>query len=160
MLGTIDTQILYQILQALASGDANTLLAHADKLAEQGADFSRALGDLLSLLHQIAVIQAAPNTPAHMVDEPSAPWRGKITREDIQLYYQIGMVGQRDLPWAPTPRSGFEMTLLRMLAFIPQDWEADPPRPAPKPRCRHGRFRLSLQKRPLPPGLIYWTSQR
>ena len=132
MLGTIDTQILYQILHALASRDASALLAHADKLTELGADFSRALADLLSLLHQIAVIQAVPDAPAHLVDETVRALAAKITREDIQLYYQIGLMGQRDLPWAPSPRSGFEMTLLRMLAFIPEDRAAAaPPQPAP-----------------------------
>ncbi len=146
MLGTIDTQILYQILEALASGDANALLAHADKLTEQGADFSRALGDLLSLLHQIAVVQAAPDAPAHMVDDTVRALAGKITREDIQLYYQIGLVGQRDLPWAPSPRSGFEMTLLRMLAFIPED-RAEASAPAGLEICvrRHGCFPCRCQ---------------
>ncbi len=121
MLGTIDTQTLYQILQGLATQDANALLTQVAKLAEQGADFSRALADLLSLLHQIAVLQAAPDAPAHLVDENLREFAGKMSREDTQLYYQIGLLGQRDLPWSPTSRSGFEMTLLRMLAFIPQD---------------------------------------
>lgn len=121
MLGAIDTQTLYQILQGLAQQDANALLASVTKLVEQGADFSRALADLLSLLHQIAIIQAVPDAPAHIVDPELPPFAKKISREDVQLYYQIGLSGQRDLPWAPTPRSGFEMTLLRMLAFIPQD---------------------------------------
>lgn len=121
MLGTIDSQTLYQILQGLAAQNASALLDCVAKLAEQGADFSRALADLLSLLHQLAILQAVPNTPAHMVDDHLRGFADKISREDVQLYYQIGLLGQRDLAWAPTTRSGFEMTLLRMLAFIPQD---------------------------------------
>lgn len=120
MLGAIDTQILYQILHALAAQNGNGLLTQIARLSEQGADFSRALADLLSLLHQIAVIQAVPNGPAHLTDPELIALSKQMTREDIQLYYQIGLLGQRDLPWAPTPRSGFEMTLLRMLAFLPQ----------------------------------------
>jgi DNA polymerase III subunit gamma/tau len=121
MLGTIDTQILYQILHTLAAQDGDNLLSQIGRLGEQGADFSRALADLLSLLHQIAVIQAVPNGPTHLTDPELVALSKQISREDVQLYYQIGLLGQRDLPWAPTPRSGFEMTLLRMLAFIPQD---------------------------------------
>ena len=119
MLGTIDAQILQHILQALADRDANLLLANVTKLVEQGADFSRALADLLTMLHQIAVLQAVPDAPAHVADASLRNLAKTITREDAQLYYQIGLIGQRDLPWAPSPRSGFEMTLLRMLAFMP-----------------------------------------
>ena len=73
----------------------------------------------LSLLHQIASAQAVPDAPRIWPTKIPRPGP-KISREDIQLYYQIGLVGQRDLPWAPSPRSGFEMTLLRILAFAPQ----------------------------------------
>jgi DNA polymerase III subunit gamma/tau len=129
MLGAIDTQILYQILQTLVAQDANALLAHVARLAEQGVDFSRALADLLSLLHQIAVIQALPDAPAYLTDDQLHTFSTQMSREDAQLYYQIGLIGQRDLPWAPSARSGFEMTLLRMLAFIPQDTATVAPKP-------------------------------
>lgn len=118
LLGTIDSETLYQIIQALVDQDANLLLENATRLAEQGIDFRHALADLLSLLHQIAVTQAAPNNPA--ADPAIRQFAQTISREDVQLYYQIGLLGQRDLTWAPTQRSGFEMTLLRMLAFTPE----------------------------------------
>ncbi len=117
MLGTIDTEILYQLLQALAAKDANTVLDCVAKLTTQGADFSRALADLLSLLHQIAISQAVPDRPTDLSGAHLHALAQQISREDVQLYYQIGLLGQRDLTWAPSPRSGFEMTLLRMLAF-------------------------------------------
>lgn len=120
MLGTTDAETLYEILEGLASQNATALLASVAKLSEHGADFSRALADLLSLLQQLAVIQAIPDAPTRMVDTRLRTLAQKITREETQLYYQIGLLGQRDLPWAPTPCSGFEMTLLRMVAFIPQ----------------------------------------
>lgn len=119
MLGTMDAQILYKILHALADQDANAVLENIDGLVKQGADFSRALSDILSLLHQIAVLQAVPNIAADMNDDSLRLLAQRITREDVQLYYQIGVLGQRDFPWAPTARSGFEMTLLRMMAFAP-----------------------------------------
>ena len=142
MLGAIDQKVLHQILHALAEKNAGAILALAAKLAEQGADFSQALADLLSLLHQIAIFQAVPNAPLSIEEEHLLYFAKKISREDVQLFYQIGLIGQRDLPWAPTPRSGFEMTLLRMLAFIPHDAvvasspaHATPPiKPAEKPK--------------------------
>lgn len=127
MLGTVDQKILYQILQSLVEKNASALLALAAKLAEQGADFSQALADLLSLLHQVAVCQAVPNAPLRIEDEDIRQYAGKISREDVQLFYQIGLIGQRDLAWSPTPRNGFEMTLLRMLAFIPHDFAVAAP---------------------------------
>lgn len=117
MLGTIEPTALYDILQALSEQNANALLASAAILAEQGVDFSQALADLLALLHQIAVIQAVGQHT--QTTDQILELSKKINPEDVQLYYQIGLIGQRDLPQAPTSRAGFEMTLLRMLAFTP-----------------------------------------
>lgn len=131
MLGTIDAHVLLQILQGLAAQDAAALLTQAAKLAEQGADFSRALADLLDLLHQLAILQTVPDAPSDILDAPLRTLAKQITREDVQLYYQIGLIGQRDLPWSPTPRSGFEMTLLRMLAFMPCSTDQQPKQQQP-----------------------------
>ncbi len=120
MLGNIDTEVLFKILQALITNDVNALLENSAQLTEMGADFSRALADILSQLHQIAVVQAAPALALSVGNERFVSLAQQTTQENIQLFYQIGLIGQRDLPWAPTPRSGFEMALLRMLAFIPQ----------------------------------------
>lgn len=121
MLGTIDKQVLYELLDALSQPDANAILAGVNKLAAHGADFSQALADLLSLLHQIAVLQAVPNHTTAGPEQNLAAFAEKISREDVQLYYQIGLLGQRDLPWSPSPQAGFEMTLLKMYAFTPRE---------------------------------------
>lgn len=123
MLGTIDSDILYRILQTLCEKDVNTLLENIAHLSEQAVDFSRALAHLLELLHQMAVIQAVGHAPTMNANKNLLDLAKAISREDTQLYYQIGLIGQRDLPWAPSPRSGFEMTLLRMLAFTPHTAE-------------------------------------
>ena len=120
MLGNIDSEVLFKILQALITNDVNALLENSAQLTEMGADFSRVLADILSQLHQIAVVQAAPALALSVGNERFVSLAQQTTQENIQLFYQIGLIGQRDLPWAPTPRSGFEMALLRMLAFIPQ----------------------------------------
>lgn len=120
MLGMIEPTLLLDILSALAAKDGNLLFERVNKLVAQGADLSRSLADLLELIHQIAMIQAVPNLTVDQDSEALRLLAQQISREDIQLFYQIGVLGQRDLPFAPTMQSGFEMTLLRMLAFYPQ----------------------------------------
>jgi DNA polymerase-3 subunit gamma/tau len=132
MLGTVLQQPIVELLSALAAQDANSLLAISATLAEQGADFAQALQALLSLIHQIALAQYIPSS-VYVSGEPTAEIQKLISLlkpEDLQLYYQIGLLGQRDLAWAPTPRIGLEMTLLRMLAFRPLQ---GPPQATSKP---------------------------
>lgn len=121
MLGTIEQTHMLQLLDALAINDAKTIIAIIDQLAEQSADFNAALEDLLSLIHRIALLQIIPDSnhsdPEHA--DKIQHLATQFTKEDLQLHYQIGLIGRRDLPLAPTPRSGFEMILLRMLAFRP-----------------------------------------
>lgn len=133
MLGTIESTILFDILTALCNKDGNYLLARLHKLAEQGINFSQALADLLGLLHQIAVIQAVPETNVENDGERLRDLAQRLSREDVQLFYQIGLIGQRDLSYAPTLQSGFEMTILRMLAFYPQIASSHEPQSHPLP---------------------------
>ncbi len=119
MLGTIEPTALYDILRALAEQDANALLACVDQLAQKSIDFSRALSDLLLMLHHVAIAQAVPGISRDELTSSLQEFSTQFSQEDIQLYYQIGLLGQRDLSLAPSDRSGFEMTLLRMLAFTP-----------------------------------------
>lgn len=123
MLGSIEQEALLRIIQALADHDGNALLAEVAHLAELAADFSQALHDLLSLLHHINIAQiiSSNDTPAHI-----SLLAKRFSPEDIQLFYQIALLGRRDLPFSPSPEQGFEMTLLRMLAFKPVTCKAAP----------------------------------
>jgi DNA polymerase-3 subunit gamma/tau len=119
MLGTVEQQQIQQLLEALATKDTGTVIAHCRQMAAQAIDFHQVLEDVLSMLHQMAVIQAVPEIAIEarwLVDLAK-----QISAEDIQLWYQIGLIGRRDLPLAPSPQSGFEMILLRMLIFRPVD---------------------------------------
>ena len=121
MLGTISRDQVYNLLEALADQNAGQVMAQAASLAEQAPDFAAALQELLSLLHRTALMQMVPSALDDNVGDRAQieSLAGRLTPEDVQLYYQIGLVGQRDLPLAPDPSSGFEMVLLRMLAFCP-----------------------------------------
>ncbi len=117
MLGTIDHSLLFDLLNALKDNEANRLLELITQLSLLGTDFKQALAELLNLWHQIAVLQFVPKLEDK--DPQLEVFAKHFKPEDVQLYYQIGLMGQRDLNLAPTPRVGFEMTLLRMLAFKP-----------------------------------------
>lgn len=116
MLGTIDQAQIHTIIQSLADQDAEKLLDCAAQLAEQGSSFTQVLDDLLTLLQQVAIAQQVNKPIRNKVINEFAQ---RFAADDIQLYYQIGLIGKRDLPLAPSERSGFEMVLLRMLAFAP-----------------------------------------
>ena len=118
MLGTIDSAELGGLLEALIDGDALALLQRIESMAEHAPDYDTILAELLSRLQRIAVSQVLPDN-SNLVDQKDADMAIRISKEDVQLYYQIGLNGRRDLIMAPEPRSGFEMTMIRMLAFRP-----------------------------------------
>ncbi|HSC76363.1 MAG TPA: DNA polymerase III subunit gamma/tau [Pseudomonadales bacterium] len=122
MLGTMDRRLIHPIIDALIASDAAAMLSAVAQLAEQNPDYAGALDELLSLLHRIAIAQVAPAVLDHTPDERERLQQlaADMTAEDLQLYYQIGLNSQRDLPLTPDMRAGFEMALLRMIAFKPQ----------------------------------------
>jgi DNA polymerase-3 subunit gamma/tau len=121
MLGTIERRHLYAVLRALARHDAEKLLVQVAEFSEQAPDYEAFLAELLSLLQRVAVAQVvAGGVDAAFGDAAEvAELADLLPLEDVQLYYQIGMMGRRDLPLAPDPKGGLEMILLRMLAFRP-----------------------------------------
>ncbi len=122
MLGTIDRDHVTRIVEALSRADGPGLLRQVRELDRDAPDYDRALVDLAALLQRIAIAQIVPEA-AQQDEEFDTPTLSRLgaamSAEDVQLYYQIALAGRRDLPMAPEPRLGFEMTLLRMLAFRP-----------------------------------------
>ena len=120
MLGTLAQQPVEEILAALAEGNAAAILDKINEIANLTPDFSEVLQQILQILHRIALQQQIPGAIDHDFDmDMIATLATKLPPEDVQLYYQIGLIGQRDLDLAPDPRSGFEMVMLRMLTFRP-----------------------------------------
>ena len=121
MLGSVDLSFVYQLLEAVSGGEPSALLEVVARMAEHAPDFAASLDELLSLIHRVALAQVVPDAidnswgDAERVGQIATA----ITAEDAQLYYQIALNGKRDIGLAPDPRSGFEMILLRMLAFRP-----------------------------------------
>ncbi|HWD33636.1 MAG TPA: DNA polymerase III subunit gamma/tau, partial [Pseudomonas sp.] len=134
MLGTLDHGQVYGVLQALLEGDARALLEAVRHLAEQGPDWNGVLAEMLNVLHRVAIAQALPEAVDNGQGDRDRvlALAQALPAEDVQFYYQMGLIGRRDLPLAPEPRGGFEMVLLRMLAFRPADTD-DAPTPVLKP---------------------------
>jgi DNA polymerase-3 subunit gamma/tau len=122
MLGTIDRGHVGRLVEAVSRGDGAALLAEVRELDRNAPDYDRALVDLATLLQRIAIVQIVAEAAPQDEEFDAAlltQLAQAISPEDAQLYYQIALAGRRDLNMAPEPRIGFEMTLLRMLAFRP-----------------------------------------
>jgi DNA polymerase-3 subunit gamma/tau len=126
MLGSIERGQVIGLLRALAAADAPELLRIVEQLSQQAPDYQDLLAELLGSLQQIAIAQSVPGAVDENLDEREAilELARQLPAEDVQLYYQIGLIGRRDLPLSPDQRGGLEMILLRMLAFRPLDSRA------------------------------------
>jgi DNA polymerase III subunit gamma/tau len=131
MLGTIDRAAVVDICRAIADDDIHGTMAHVEQLSEHSPDYGAALADMLAFWHQVAIAQAMPDALDKTLEhyDTVLDLAQRLSREDVQLYYQMCLLGRKDLPHAADPRSGFEMVLLRLMAFKPRlpDQGADTP---------------------------------
>ncbi len=123
MLGAIDQSYLYQLLEALLASDGSSIIHQAKLMEERSISFEAALNDFAQLLHQVAIAQTVPETVADDLPERELllSLAQRISPETLQLYYQIALTGRRDIGLAPDEYAGFTMSLLRMLAFTPNE---------------------------------------
>jgi DNA polymerase-3 subunit gamma/tau len=148
MLGTLDRSEVFGIIEAVAARDARSVLERVAQLDERAPEYREVLAELAALLQKVALLQAVPDLQLDEAEDIEAYQRlaGAMTPEDAQLFYQIAVVGRRDLELAPDARGGFEMVLLRMLAFSVAESgsiavrsanasQAPPSRPAPSRRA-------------------------
>jgi DNA polymerase III subunit gamma/tau len=121
MLGTVARDHVVRLAGHLVAPDAAALMREVRALDQWAPDHAQLLDELAGLLTRIALKQVVPDLgedelyPAEVIERLAR----EISPEDVQLYYQVAILGRRDLPLAPDPRTGFEMTLLRMVAFRP-----------------------------------------
>jgi len=134
MLGTVDRAQVGGLLDALAAGDGLALMQKIDELAQFSPDFGHVLEDFAVALHRIQLQQLVPDFRGEAMPVDIEALAQKLSPELVQLWYQMAVSGRRDLGLAPSPRAGFEMALLRMLAFKPADISVTgtqvPPAPA------------------------------
>ena len=121
MLGTVPREYLHQIMQALSKSDALEVMKCTQELAQLSADFNSLLEDIIEVLHQVALSQAVPSMLETIEFDAEIVKQlvNSFDPEDVQLCYQIALIGKRDLYLATSPQSALEMTLLRMISFRP-----------------------------------------
>lgn len=117
MLGSMAQDDLMPLLEALAAQDGKEVFATIKRLSERAPDFQEVMDELISVFHKIAITQCVPDALA--TEENIAALANRFSPQDVQLYYQIALLGRRDLALTPSPQQGFEMSMLRMLAFQP-----------------------------------------
>jgi DNA polymerase-3 subunit gamma/tau len=148
MLGSIDHAHIAAIIDALATSDAQSLMDTVNDLVSQSRKLDTAMDDLAEAMHRIALIHAAPGfrDPERTDWDSLVELAQKVSPEDAQLYYQVAITGRRDLEIAPDPRTGLEMTLLRMLAFRPAEDAGSAPPPAPAKQGGSGTDKATRAK--------------
>ncbi|MCA6061133.1 DNA polymerase III subunit gamma/tau [Thalassolituus sp. ST750PaO-4] len=121
MLGTMDRGRLFKMAEVMARADAAEVMNEVAAMAEHGPDYDEVLQGLLTIWHRAALGQVVPDAIENSQGDREAILQLAMAMqpEDLQLYYQIALNGRADLALAPDPRQGFEMILLRMLAFRP-----------------------------------------
>lgn len=123
MLGAIDQSYLFNLIHAVIEQDGNKALEIAKEMNERNLSFDAALNDLANLIQTISVAQAIPDAlgASYLDRDQVITLTKQISAEQLQLLYQIAILGRRDLYLAPEEFAGFTMTLLRMLSFAPQE---------------------------------------
>jgi DNA polymerase-3 subunit gamma/tau len=121
MLGSVSRDKVIRLLTAVLQRDAEKTMTVVAELAEMSPDFENVLAELLSLLHHMSMAKMVPDALDEFVSARAQllELSEQVSAEDLQLFYQIALIGRRDLPLSPDARNGFEMLLLRMLAFRP-----------------------------------------
>lgn len=122
MLGTLDKTIPFELIEALHQGDGNALMQHIALAAKQGVDWDNLLTESATLLHQISLLQIVPSAIGDYSDyeERIRYLAQHVSPNDIQLFYQILLMGRKELVYAPDKKIGVEMSFLRALAFTPK----------------------------------------
>ena len=140
MLGTIDRGHVARLVTLLAEGDAAGIIATVRALDEHAPDYDQVLSELASLIERVALQQVVAGAGVDASWDPAlvTGLAQRVAAEDLQLWYQFALQGRRDLGLAPESRTGFEMTLLRMLAFRPAAG-GGAPAGGPGPRAGAGR---------------------
>ena len=123
MLGTVPREYLQNLMQALANDDAALIMQCTYDLSQLSADFVSLFEDIIHVLHQAALVQAVPSIldSLEFDKEIIENLSKQLSPEDVQLFYQISLIGKRDMYLSPSPQGALEMTLLRMLAFKPAE---------------------------------------
>ncbi len=122
MLGLIDRTIIYDLIGAIHQNQQGHISQLLMQFRQQALDVSLVLDQLISTLHELALLQYLPELSLKYSAEINAKimqLSQSVSAQDLQLYYQVACKGRADLQLAVTQEQGFEMCVLRLLAFRP-----------------------------------------
>jgi DNA polymerase-3 subunit gamma/tau len=127
MLGLMDKNQVLKLVHSLVQKDSGKVMQQVEFMANQAPDYGLVLAEIMSMLHQIALTQFVPDACKLETISARAIFQlaKSVPAEQVQLLYQIALTGKKDLPHAADARTGLEMTLLRMLAFCPNNVKLD-----------------------------------
>lgn len=122
MLGAISKDYILNLLTALFEQNPNALITEARSIISRNPDYQRVCAEMISLLQQMALYRsdAGIEPEDDLMGEQILALSAKFSAEEIQLYYQIMLQGRQDLKISPDEAAGFEMLVLRLLAFSPE----------------------------------------
>ena len=126
LIGNVGRSALWPVLDALLADDRPGVAAQFARLEALSPDYAALADELVAVLQRLAVVQLLPDARNEADEAELLSLTERVHPEQVQVLYQIAVAGRRDLQWAPEPRLGFEMTLLRMLAFQIDDAPAPP----------------------------------
>ena len=119
MLGLVNHNEIVKLAKLINNRDAEKILSFVRDLAHKGENLANALRDLTSIFHQISIAQIIQDK--NQISSEIADLANSFSAQDLQLYYQIAINGQKDMNLSPSEQIGLEMTLLRMIAFHPDN---------------------------------------
>ena len=117
MLGLVNHDEINHLASLICDRDAEKILLFVKEMAHKGENLSNALKDLTSLFHKISITQIINDQKQFSPELMNLA--NQFTAQDLQLYYQIAINGQKDMSLSPSEQIGLEMTLLRMVTFHP-----------------------------------------
>ena len=137
LIGTVNAGALHDLVRAVACGDAAAVRELCEGFSESAVSFDSTLADLSGLIHKVSMEQQFPGfIPDGEDAERERKLAAELDPERLQLLYEIALRSRQMLSWAPTPQSGFEMALLRMMLFFPDNLDGAAPSPSPAPKRR------------------------
>ncbi len=121
MLGTLPSDNVLKLLRDIADGDSKSLLASLNEINQLSVDYLRLMDLLLETIQLLSFAKVSDEIleEIDLNKEEALALLDNLTEEDLQLLYQIGLIAKRDMELAPSLSGGFDMALLRMVSFIP-----------------------------------------
>lgn len=123
MLGTLPYDHVYSLIDCVINEKSNDLVQKLKIISDLNVDYQRLMDLLLEALQHMAIVQISPESVSdlNLPSEEVVSLANSMEAEEIQILYQIGLIAKRDLDLAPNIGDGFEMALLRMMSFLPEN---------------------------------------